>query len=129
MTRSLLFDQHPMYAMELSKKEMEANDIDEVVEHFKKRINEHEEAVFIALFDHLAHTKKLHGEIVEGLINAKNIVLCFGHKIPNLQILAFRPRSIAICELETKFVIEFLETPRPEVNELMKTWTRELKKQ
>jgi len=128
MTRSILLDTHPMYAMKILKSEIKYSDISQIIEHFKAKIVENPEAVFITVFDHYAHTKSLDGNILEGVLDAKNLLFCFGHSIKNIEILAFRPKSIAMCELEDSFVFEFLETPRPEVNEWISSWIKELKK-
>jgi hypothetical protein len=128
MTRSILLDTHPMYAMKILKSEIRYSDISQIIEHFKAKIVENPEAVFITVFDHYAHTKSLDGNILEGVLDAKNLLFCFGHSIKNIEILAFRPKSIAMCELEDSFVFEFLETPRPEVNEWISSWIKELKK-
>ncbi|WP_457745183.1 DUF6858 family protein [Sulfurimonas sp.] len=128
MTRSILLDTHPMYAFKILKSEIKISNIIEIIEYFQTKIKENPEAVFITVFDHYAHTKELDGEIKEGILDAKNLLFCFGHTIKNIEILAFRPKSIAICELENSFVFEFLETPRPEVNNWMQTWIKELKK-
>ena len=128
MTRSILLDTHPMYAMKILKNEAKVSNISQIIEHFKTKIEENQEAVFITVFDHYAHTKSLGGTIVDGVLDAKNLLFCFGHSIKNIEILAFRPKSIAICELEDSFVLEFLETPRPEVNEWISSWIKELKK-
>jgi len=128
MTRSILLDTHPMYAFKILKNEIKISNILQIIEYFQTKIKENPEAVFITVFDHYAHTKELGGEIKEGILDAKNLLFCFGHTIKNVEILAFRPKSIAICELEDSFVFEFLETPRPEVNNWMQTWIKELKK-
>ncbi len=128
MTRSILLDTHPMYAFKILKNEIKISNISQIIEYFQTKIKENPEAVFITVFDHYAHTKELGGEIKEGILDAKNLLFCFGHTIKNVEILAFRPKSIAICELEDSFVFEFLETPRPEVNNWMQTWIKELKK-
>ena len=128
MTRSILLDTHPMYAIRFLKNEMKFSRISQIVEHFQAKIEENPEAVFITLFDHYAHTKSLNGEIREDILDAKNLLFCFGHGIKNIEILAFRPKSIAICELEDSFVFEFLETPRPEVNQWISSWIKALKK-
>jgi len=128
MKRSILLDIHPMYAMEISKSDAKVSNIDEIIEHFKQKIEENPEAIFITVFDHYTHTKKLNGEILDTIVNAKNLLFCFGHTIKNIEILAFRPKSIAICETKESFVLEFLETPRPEVNTWMQSWIKELKK-
>jgi hypothetical protein len=116
MTRSILLDTHPMYAMKILKTEAKVSNTAQIIEHFKLKIEENPEAVFITVFDHYAHTKSLDGNILDGVLDAKNLLFCFGHSIKNIEILAFRPKSIAICELQDSFVLEFLETPRPEVN-------------
>ena len=127
MTRSILLDTHPMYAMKILKSEAKVSNVAQIIEHFKIKIKENPEAVFITVFDHYAHTKSLDGNIVDGILDAKNLLFCFGHSIKNIEILAFRPKSIAICELEDSFVLEFLETPRPEVNAWIESWIKELK--
>lgn len=63
---------------------------------------------------------------MEGLLDAQNVVFCFGPAIPNTKIVAVRPRSVAICELENAFVIEFIEAPKEEMHALMETWAKEL---
>jgi hypothetical protein len=128
MKRSILLDTHPMYSVEFLKSEMKYSDIDSIVEHFKREIEANPEGGFITLFDHYAHTKKMGGEILESILDAKNLLFCFGHTIKNVEILAFRPKSIAICELQDSFVFEFLETPRPEVNQWITSWIEALKK-
>lgn len=128
MTRSILLDTHPMYAMEILKSEAKVSNISQIIEHFKEKIEENPEACFITVFDHYAHTKELDGEILDTILDAKNLIFCFGHTIKNIEILAFRPKSIAICETKDSFVLEFLETPRPEVNAWMQSWIKELKK-
>ncbi len=128
MKRSILLDIHPMYSVEFLKDEMKYTTIEEIVKHFKKEIEENPEGGFITLFDHYAHTKKMGGEILDTIVNAKNLLFCFGHTIKNIEILAFRPKSIVICELKDSFVFEFLETPRPEVNQWITSWIEALKK-
>ncbi len=98
MKRLILLDTHPMYVMEIVKSEMKVSSIDEVIDHFKENL----EDVFITVFDHYAHT------------------------IKNIEILAFRPKSITICETKKSFVLQFLETPRPKVNAWMQSWIKEL---
>ena len=126
MKRSILLDTHPMYSMKILKNEMKFSGIEETIEHFKIKIEENEEAVFITVFDHYAHTKSLNGTILDTIVDAKNLLFCFGHSIKDIDILAFRPKSIAICELKDSFVLEFLETPRPEVNGWISSWIKEL---
>ena len=65
---------------------------------------------------------------MSGMIDAKNIIFCFGQAIPNTKILAARPRSIGVAELENSFVIEFLEAPKEQLHETMELWAKGLKK-
>jgi len=126
MTRSILLDTHPMYAIEILKSETDVSNISEIVKYFKVKIEENSEAVFITVFDHYAHTKQLNGKILDTTLDAKNLIFCFGHTIKNIEILAFRPKSIAMIETQNSFILEFLETPRPEVNAWMQSWIKGL---
>ncbi len=128
MKRSILLDTHPMYSLEILKSETDVTSINDIIEHFKVKIEENPEAKFITVFDHYKHTKELNGEILESILDAKNLLFCFGHTIKNIEILAFRPKSIAICETKESFILEFLETPRPEVNAWMQSWIKALKR-
>lgn len=119
-------DKYPVYTLRLEKKEVTQNSTLEVIAYFKEKIEQHPIAKFITVFDHYTHTKNLGGEIMEGLLDAQNIIFCFGPAIPNTKILAARPRSIGICELEDHFVIEFIEAPREELHALMEKWSKDL---
>ena len=127
MKRTILLDTHPMYSWEILKNRTNKQNIDSIVEHFKDKIKQNPEAVFITVFDHYQHTQSLDGEILENILDAKNLIFCFGHTIKDIEILAFRPKSIAICETKDSFILEFLETPRPEVNAWIQSWIKELK--
>jgi hypothetical protein len=126
MKKTILMEKYPVYTLELRKSEINLSSVDEVVEYFKDKIERHPIAHFIALFDHYSHTKALDGQIVDGLLDAKNIIFCFGPSIPNTKILAVRPRSIAVCEFEDKIIIEFLEAPREEIHQIMQDWAKGL---
>lgn len=128
MKKSIFMQKYPVYSLELSKNEIRVSSADEAVEYFKEKILSHPVAEFITVFDHYLHTKKLGGEMVDGLLDAKNIVFCFGQAIPNTKILATRPRSIGICEFEDKIVIDFLEAPKEELHAVMEEWVKKLKR-
>ena len=127
MKKTILLDTHPMYSCKILKNRTTRKNIDDIIEHFKLKIEENPEAGFITVFDHYKHTQSLGGEILENICDAKNLIFCFGHTINDIEILAFRPKSIAICETNDSFILEFLETPRPEVNAWMQSWIEELK--
>lgn len=127
MKKTVFMDKYPIYSLELQKSEMKLTSAKDVATYFREKIQNHPIAKFIALFDHYSHTKELNGQIMEGLIDAQNIVFCFGQAIPNTKMLALRPRSIGICEFEDKIIIDFLEAPKEEIHQLMQEWTTGLK--
>ncbi len=126
MKKTILMEKYPIYTLELFKSEMRVSSTDEVIEYLKEKIESHPIARFIAVFDHYSHTKALDGQIVDGLIDAKNIIFCFGPSIPNTKVLAVRPRSIAVCEFEDRIIIEFMEPPREEIHQIMQDWAKGL---
>jgi len=73
------------------------------------------------------HTKNLDGSINDEILDAKNVIFCFGMAIPNSKILAARPRSIAISEFKDKFSIDFIEAPNEKLHDVMEAWTLALK--
>jgi len=128
MKKTTFMDKYPVYTLTLSKDEISYTSVAEIVEYFKAKIEAHPIARLIAVFDHYAHTQALGGEIMAGLKDAQNVIFCFGTAIPNTKILAVRPRSIGICELEDAFIIEFIEAPKEEMHALMETWAKDLAK-
>ena len=127
MKKTIFMEKYPVYSLELLKSEAKVSSANKAVEYFKEKILKHPIAEFIAVFDHFSHTKKLGGEMVEGLIDAKNVIFCFGQAIPNTKILAARPRSIGICEFNNRIVIDFMEAPKEELHSVMEGWASELK--
>ena len=119
-------DKYPVYSLELQKSNIKQTNIVEIIEYFKAKIQAHPIAKFIAVFDHYSHTKGLNGEINPSIIDAQNLIFCFGPAILNTKILAVRPRSIGIAELEDKFVIEFIEAPKEQMQQTMEEWIKEL---
>ncbi len=128
MRQTLLQEKYPIYTLEINKNETNCNSIDDILAHFKTMIESNPVVKFIAIFDHYAHTTGLSdGFIAPEIRDAKNIIFCFGKEIPNPGVLAVRPRSIGIVELENAFVIIFLEAPNPVANAAMESWTKALK--
>ncbi len=127
MKKTILLDKYPVFSLELSKDEVDVKNVDEIIAYFKAKIAKHKVAKFISIFDHYAHTKELNGEINPKIKDAKNIIFCFGKAIPNTKILAARPRSIGVSELQSSFIIDFLEAPNEELHNVMEAWAKELK--
>ena len=127
MKKTIFMDKYPVHSFEVLKSEINQTTVAELAEYFRDKIEAHPIATNIAIFDHYTHTKNIDGEINPEIKDAQNVVFCFGQAIPNSKILAVRPRSIGICELEDKFIIDFLEAPKEKIQELMSQWTKALK--
>lgn len=126
MKKSKFMEKYPVYTVELLKQEIKAQSIDDILDYFKIKIEEHPASKLIAVFNHFTHTKNLDGEIMDGLLDAQNIIFCFGTTLLDTKMTAVRPRSLGVCELDDKFVIEFMEIPREELNALIEFWIKGL---
>ncbi|MBT3204406.1 MAG: hypothetical protein HOM14_11470 [Gammaproteobacteria bacterium] len=125
MKQVLLQEKFPMFKLEIDKTETTFNSSQELVDYFKQLIDEHKITRFIGEFDHYSHTKGLEGgEMAEDIIDARNVVFCFGTKLPKAEMLAVRPRSIGIAETETGFTISFMEAPMALANDTMEAWVK-----
>lgn len=123
----IIHARYPVFILDIAKTATACRTVAEIVDHFRRLIERHPCARFLGVFDHMAHTRALpDGEIAEGILDARNVVFCFGMSIPNPEILALRPRSIGIVELADRFVVSFLETPMPLANSAMEAWTQAL---
>lgn len=126
MTKSVFLEKYPINSLEIAKNETTYTNVDSIIEFFKAKIDNDNIATFIATFDHFSHTTKIEGEINPEIKDAKHIIFCFGTKIPTAKMLAARPRSIGVVELEDSFSINFLEAPAEPMNDLMVSWAKEL---
>lgn len=124
MKKTIFMDKYPVYTLEISKNETGLKNVDEILDYYKDKVDAHPIAAFISIFDHFSHTQALGGEINPEIKDAKNIVFCFGAALPNTKILAARPRSIGVAELEDSFVVEFIEAPKEELHDVMEAWTK-----
>ena len=126
MTKSTFMGKYPIQTLQIAKNSTTLTNIDEILSFYKTQIDAHKLASYIAIFDHYSHTQVLEGEINPEIKDAKNIIFCFGAAIPNTKILAARPRSIGVAELEDSFVVEFMEAPKEPLTEVMSKWTQEM---
>jgi hypothetical protein len=121
-------EKYPVFEMELGKNETTLRSVDEIIAHFKTRIDANPIVSYIGTFDHLAHTTSLPGgEVAPNILAAKLIVFCFGVKLPNPHVMAVRPRSIGVADLGDKFVVNFMEPPMPVATQAMEAWAKELR--
>jgi len=125
MKKSIVMEKYPVFELDIKKSETKFQTADEIIEYLKEKIDNHPIAIYIATFDHYSHTKSLaDGEIAPDILDAKNIVCCFGKNLPKANLLAVRPRSIGVAELSDKFVVSFLEAPNPMANDAMESWVK-----
>jgi len=128
MKKTIFMDKYPILSLEIQKDEVALKSLDEIVDYYKVKIEKHLIAAFISIFDHYSHTEGLEGEINPEIENTKNIVFCFGATLPNTKILAVRPRSIGISELENSFVIDFIQASNEKLHDVMEMWHKNIVK-
>ncbi len=129
MKKVIFKDKYPIYTAQILKSETSCKSVDDIVGFLKDKVENHPFAVFITVFDHMAHTKSLkQGVVAEGMLEAKNVIFCFGKEIPVARILAIRPRSIGICEFADRFEIDMLEAPKEKLQSELSDWINELRK-
>lgn len=126
MRQSLLMEKYPTFDLVLPKSETTCTSVDDIIDRLKEKIDAHPKVSFIASFDHYAHTKAIDGEIADDILAAKNIVFCFGVKLPNPHVLAVRPRSIGVVDMGDAFHLSFLEPPMELATTEMEAWCKGL---
>jgi hypothetical protein len=125
MKETLSVHEFPVWCLEVAREETDFATVDAICDYFRRCIESQRAAVFITVFDHLAHTRSLpEGHVGEEIRAAKNLVFCFGISLPKAELLACRPRSIGVAETNAGFLVTFLETPMPVANSLMEDWAR-----
>ena len=125
MKQITVMEKYPVFTLEIDKNETSYKNIDEIFTYLKEQIAAHPIATYIGEFDHYVHTSSLEaGEISDKIKDAKNLICCFGKKLPKPEILAVRPRAIGVAEMEDSFVVSFLEAPNPEANAAMEKWAK-----
>ena len=129
MKEITVLEKYPVLTIEISKKETVYKNIDEIFAYLRKQIEVHPIATYIGEFDHYSHTTGLEeGKMSEEILDAKNIICCFGKVLPKPEVLAVRPRSIGVAEMKERFVVSFMEAPNPDANNAMKKWVEGISK-
>ncbi|HID91828.1 TPA: hypothetical protein EYP45_01755 [Candidatus Peregrinibacteria bacterium] len=119
-------EKYPVFTLDILKTESRFSSVSEIISYFQEKIVDHPVAVFISTFNHFSHTKNLGelGEINSEIVDAQNIIFCFGKELPNALVLAVRPRSIGVAEFSDRFVISFMETPSPQTTVTIEAWIK-----
>lgn len=120
-------EKYPITVLDIAKSETSHTSVEGIAEYFKACIASTPRVSYIASFDHLAHTRAIGGDIAPEIVAAMNVVFCFGHALPNPQVLAVRPRSIGIADLGDRFVVSFMDAPMKPANDAMQTWALALR--
>jgi len=129
MTKSIFMEKYPVFSLEIRKEETSYKSVNEIIDYLKSLIENHPIATFISTFDHYTHTSSLEdGVLLDGLQDAKNLIFCFGKQVPTTKILAVRPRSIAVSQVNDSFMIDFLEVPNEQLQTLVEKWINSLLK-
>lgn len=127
MKQKIFKEKYHIFEIEYKKSELKFNNVDEIINELEKKVQSHPIISFIAIFDQYTHTSSLQmGEISSSIKAAKNIVFCFGKELPTPEVLAVRPRSIGVCELEDSYIVNFLEAPNDAANETMEMFVKSL---
>ncbi len=130
MRRVLFKERYHLVVSEIMKEGSGFASVDDMVDFFRARIEAHPVAVFIAVFDHYAHTRGFGEDGVDSaIIGAKHVVFCFGKELESPLVMGVRPRSIGIAELADRFVVSFQEAPKAVAREAMESWIMELEKE
>jgi len=127
MKQSMAMGKYPISEIDIAKDETTFKSVDEILVYLKEQIDTHPVAVYIATFDHYTHTKSLvEGEINPDILDAKNIICCFGKQLPTPTMLAIRPRSLGVVEMEDMFVVSFIDAPNSQAYEAMVSWVKNI---
>ena len=125
MKQITVLEKYPVFTTEIKKSDTQHRDVDSILGYLKAQIEAHPIATYIGEFDHYSHTSNLEvGEINPNIKNAKNIICCFGKVLPKAEVLAVRPRSIGVAEMEESFIVSFMEAPNPDANKAMQSWVK-----
>lgn len=127
MEQKIFKEKYPIFQLKFNKSEAKFKTVEGILNHLNSLIDVHPKAVFISRFNHYQHTKNINGEINPDIVDAQNIILCFGMQLPSADPVAVRPRSIGVTEMaDDTFIVNFMEAPNPIANETMETWVKSL---
>ena len=128
MTQITIQQQCPVNVEEIAFNETSYQNVDEIINMLKAKIDADPNITYITTFDHHDYTVSLpHGKIAPGITAAKNLLFCFGPMIPNPYMMALKPRSMGITQTSEGFIIAFAEAPLPIANTTMTEWAQGIK--
>jgi hypothetical protein len=126
--KQLHFQQkYPITVVDIAKTETPFGSVQAIADWLRERIIQTPRVQYIGTFDNFAHTRAIGGEIAPEIQAATNVIFCFGHALPNAEVLAVRPRSIGIADLGDHFVVSFMDAPMKPANDAMLSWALALR--
>lgn len=127
MRKLLQQDAFAVYQFELTRQESRLPNAQAILNDLKARIDSHDIARFIAEFDRFSHTVGLaRGEVAESILDARNIMFCFGSQLQNSDPLTMQPSCISIVEMTDGFSLTFIQSSIVEVNVTIEQWVLSL---
>lgn len=102
-------EKYPITVVEVRKPETRFDSVQAIAGYFRRCIAETPRVAYI-------------GEVAPQIQAAVNVLFCFGHALPNPQVLAVRPRSIGIADMGDRFVVSFMDAPMKPANDAMQAW-------
>lgn len=127
MHRVMILDKYPVCVDEIAKADTPLRNVDEIVDHLCNQVRADRSVALIGIFDHYGHSVRLGGHIHPEVQDAKEVVFCFGPALPDVELLAIRPRAIGIADLGNRFFVTFLEGPGEETNRTLEHWIEDLR--
>ena len=128
MQQKIFKEKYPIFSLEFTKAESKFDSVPAILDFLHAQVEADPKAVNIARFDHFSHTKSINGEIGEGIVDAQNLILCFGFQLPSADPVAVRPRSIGVTDMGDHYVVNFMEAPNEVANDTMESWVKQLVK-
>ena len=123
MQQITVMEKYPVFILEIEKSRTTLKSVDEILNYIEEKISSHPVASYISRFDHYNHTICLEvGKISENIIDAKNIIFCFGKELLKPEVLGIRPRSIGVADTNDKFIVSFMQAPNIDANNVMIEW-------
>lgn len=126
MKQKIFKEKYPIFELTFAKSESKFATVNDILDYLEQQVAAHPVATNIARFNHYQHTRSVNGEIAEDILDAQNLILCFGMQLPSADPVAVRPRSIGVTEKAEQFIVNFMEAPNPVANETMEKWVKSL---
>ena len=127
MKQISLMDKYPVNELLVAKDKTSFDSVDAIIAYLKGKVDSHPVATYIACFNHYEHTQSLEEKKINpSILDAQNIIFCFGKEIPTPAILAVRPRAIGVVEMSDSFVLTFMDAPNSQLHNVMVSWVKSI---